>query len=155
MTNYPGGKLIKPKLACTNHMHEVLKGWKDGQIKWVELTEDQVEKRREELAALTTIVNPNETAHSIATDGEDKENNIGSANIPSGSVALAVTPSPLQPNATQAPIVTSGEAATAIIRVQKKERNVLNDYQWGLGRTRSEELSMMAITRTTSAKIDV
>ncbi|KAF8312149.1 uncharacterized protein EI90DRAFT_3094524 [Cantharellus anzutake] len=103
MTNYPGGKLIEPKLACADHMCEVLKGWKDGQIKW----------RCEELAALTVIVNPNETARSIATDGEDEENNIGSANIPSGSAALAVTPSPLQPNATQAPIVTSGEAATA------------------------------------------
>ncbi|KAF8311112.1 uncharacterized protein EI90DRAFT_3288815 [Cantharellus anzutake] len=107
------GKLIEPKLARADHMREVLKGWKDGQIKWVELTEDQVEKRREELAALTAIVNPNETARSIATDGEDEENNIGSANIPSGSAAPAVTPSPLQPNATQAPIVTSGKAATA------------------------------------------
>ncbi|KAF8340676.1 uncharacterized protein EI90DRAFT_3117173 [Cantharellus anzutake] len=54
MTNYPDGKLIKPKLANIDHLRQVLDGWKNSKIKWVKLTDEQVEERHEELAALTS-----------------------------------------------------------------------------------------------------
>jgi hypothetical protein len=61
MSNYPGGKLIPPKVACINHMHQVVDGWKNGQIKWVKLTEQQIKERHKELDALA--LSPNDEAN--------------------------------------------------------------------------------------------
>src|SRR5260370_26919994 len=55
MTYYPGGKLIEPKHTHVDHICHVLTGWKEGQIKWVKLTADEVEKMCEELSVLTSI----------------------------------------------------------------------------------------------------
>jgi hypothetical protein len=49
MTNYPGGRLVEPKIDKFDHLKSVLDGWKDGRIKWVRLTADQVERKREQL----------------------------------------------------------------------------------------------------------
>ena len=47
MMNYPGGQIIEPKCAVIHHLHEVISGWKNGQIKWVRLSEAEVEKQKE------------------------------------------------------------------------------------------------------------
>jgi hypothetical protein len=54
MSSYPGGTLVEPKNANVDHLCQVLDGWNKGDIKWVALTSDQVEKKCEELASLTS-----------------------------------------------------------------------------------------------------
>src|SRR5260370_32675668 len=49
MMNYPGGQIIEPKHAVIHHLHEVISGWKNGQIKWVRLSRAEVKKQKEML----------------------------------------------------------------------------------------------------------
>ncbi|KAF8322993.1 uncharacterized protein EI90DRAFT_3130522 [Cantharellus anzutake] len=120
MTNYPDGKLIEPKLANVNHLCQVLDGWKNNKIKWVKLTDEQVEERHEELAALTsTGTEVASTLSSRVTDGRVGEEGLrSSVNVSSGSMAPATSLSPSQCDATQIPTQPPAEesrqAVTAI-----------------------------------------
>ncbi|KAF8317284.1 uncharacterized protein EI90DRAFT_3133908 [Cantharellus anzutake] len=124
MSSYPGGTLVEPKNANVDHLRQVLDGWNKGDIKWVTLTSDQVEKKCEELASLTSnkANNADVTAtqermpqaeSSIARECRNGEGEVGmSENAAVASVASATTPTPPQPNATQFSAVTNDQVKT-------------------------------------------
>ena len=64
MTNYPGSQIIEPNHAVINHLHEVISGWKSGQIKWVRLSNAEVEMQKKTLhACASEEAGPVESLH--------------------------------------------------------------------------------------------
>ena len=72
MTNYPGGKIVEPKRAIVQHLREVIDGWKSGQIKWVRLDSEEVERRRDERACHEEV-GAAETAETVGTHSHDSQ----------------------------------------------------------------------------------
>ena len=52
MTSYPSNHIIPPRLADKDHTSQVVKGWKNGMIKWVELSDSDLDEHKEELAKI-------------------------------------------------------------------------------------------------------
>ncbi len=52
MTNYPSNRIIPPRLADKDHASQVVKGWKNGTIKWVEISDSDIEVHKRELAEI-------------------------------------------------------------------------------------------------------
>ena len=52
MTHYPTQHIIPPRLADKQHAMRVVEGWTNGTIKWVRLSETDLEARKNELAKI-------------------------------------------------------------------------------------------------------
>jgi uncharacterized membrane protein YgcG len=52
MGSYPTTYIIPPKMANKEHAAQVVKGWRSGAIKWVALSENEIEDREQELRNL-------------------------------------------------------------------------------------------------------
>ena len=52
VANYPGGNIVEPKKANVEHLRDAIDGWKNGKIKWVELTTDELEQQKAKLSSL-------------------------------------------------------------------------------------------------------
>ena len=71
MTSYPSKHLILPRLADKEHASQVVEGWKNGKIKWIDLLEPNVEEHEKELVEIMKDTSANKSK-SIA-DGPDGE----------------------------------------------------------------------------------
>ncbi|KAF8325751.1 uncharacterized protein EI90DRAFT_3018837 [Cantharellus anzutake] len=108
MSSYPDGKLFKPKLANAVHLHQVLDGWKGGRIKWVRLSADQLERKREELAGLT--LNAASNAEGTTALATTESNSIQSNAIQSNATQSDAT----QCDATQFSTPANDQVETAM-----------------------------------------
>ena len=55
MMHYPTPHIIPPRLADKEHATRVIEGWKSGVIKWVMLSETDLDARKEELAKIPVV----------------------------------------------------------------------------------------------------
>ena len=72
MMNYPGGKIVKPKHAIVQHLHEVIDGWKSGQIKWVRLDSEEVERWHDKCTCCEEVGTV-EMAETVGTHSHDSQ----------------------------------------------------------------------------------
>ncbi len=75
MMNYPSNCIILPRLADKDHASQVVKGWKIGMIKWVELSDSDVDACRGELAK---IMNDAASGRRRMVEGDGQEGNLSS-----------------------------------------------------------------------------
>ncbi len=81
MMNYPGGKIVEPKHVIVQHLHEVIDGWKSGQIKWVRLDSEEVERQHDEHACCEEVGTV-ETAETAGTHSYDSQISLYIASTP-------------------------------------------------------------------------
>jgi hypothetical protein len=55
---YPGGHILSPKNARKDHLLAVVKGWDSKDIRWVVLSDDEVNLRKQELIILQAKKSP-------------------------------------------------------------------------------------------------